>query len=121
LVETDYLENDASVKRFMANYFCNQSRIICPDHIWLKRSRIHIPLRIHKMSRIPGEMLPGIRAAGGSIPTGNKLRGLQNSRLKKRRSQKSSVWMMKRLIRTGALPRHGSPGEAVGANCRNGL
>ena len=72
------------------------------------------------MSRIPGERLHGTTAASIVIPTRNRPHGLQKSRRKNRRSQKSSVWMMKRRSRTGAQPRPGSPGAGAGAGRRNG-
>jgi hypothetical protein len=66
-------------------------------------------------------MFPVIIAGAGTTATGNKAHGLQKSRRKNRRSQKSPGWMMKRLSRTGALTHPGSPVEVVGGSHRNGL
>jgi len=65
-------------------------------------------------------MLRGTTATIVAILTGNQSLDRQRSRLKNRRSQKSSIRMMKRLSRTGALPRPGIPVEAAGVSHRNG-
>ena len=77
----------------------------------------HNHRRTLKTSRARREMLHGTTATTVAIPTVNRLRGQQ----KNRRNQKISVRMMKRLSRTGALPRPGIPVEAVGVSRRNGL
>jgi len=66
-------------------------------------------------------MLPVATATTLIIPTRNRPHGLQKSRRKNRRSQKSSVWMMKRLNRTGAPPHPGSPMGGAVVSRRNGL
>ena len=66
-------------------------------------------------------MLPGTTTTGVVIIIiGDRPPGLQKDRLKNRWNQKSPVQMMKRQSRTGALPRHGNPGEAAGESHRNG-